>query len=138
MNIFSLIVLQILPSFLLKHYMRPVSPHLYNRCISSRNSTSARIAVSSICTTNKSACFPSSKSGWCQALFHLSVHLILPLYNSIQIFPPIVVDSYFRNKYPLWPEFSSIYFSVVEGKSAEWGVRTFSPAVDSLVLNLYY
>ncbi|KAF8972290.1 alpha-1,6-mannosyltransferase subunit [Flammula alnicola] len=33
----------------------------------------------------------------------------------------ITVDSYFWNKYPLWPEFSGIYFNVVEGKSADWG-----------------
>ncbi|KIM42281.1 glycosyltransferase family 22 protein [Hebeloma cylindrosporum] len=33
----------------------------------------------------------------------------------------LVVDSYFWNAYPLWPEFSGIYFNVVEGKSAEWG-----------------
>ncbi|KIM42275.1 glycosyltransferase family 22 protein [Hebeloma cylindrosporum] len=40
------------------------------------------------------------------------------------MFPPaltFVVDSYFWNTYPLWPEFSGIYFNVVEGKSAERG-----------------
>ncbi|KAF8805435.1 alpha-1,6-mannosyltransferase subunit [Phlegmacium glaucopus] len=33
----------------------------------------------------------------------------------------ITVDSYFWNNYPIWPEFSGIYFNVVEGKSSEWG-----------------
>ncbi|KAF4614053.1 hypothetical protein D9613_007414 [Agrocybe pediades] len=34
----------------------------------------------------------------------------------------VLVDSYFWNAFPLWPEFSAIYFNVLEGKSAEWGV----------------
>lgn len=34
------------------------------------------------------------------------------------------VDSYFWRTL-VWPEFSGIYFNVVEGKSSEWGVRTF-------------
>jgi hypothetical protein len=66
--------------------------------------------------------------------------LIPPLFNFILIFPPVLtitVDSYFWNRYPLWPEFSGIYFNVVEGKSAEWGVRTFYPAANSLVLNFH-
>jgi len=32
------------------------------------------------------------------------------------------VDSYFWAKFPLWPEFSGIYFNVLEGKSIQWGV----------------
>ncbi|TFK27939.1 alpha-1,6-mannosyltransferase subunit [Coprinopsis marcescibilis] len=34
----------------------------------------------------------------------------------------VLVDSYFWNQRLLWPEFSSIYFNVIQGKSAEWGV----------------
>jgi hypothetical protein len=37
----------------------------------------------------------------------------------------VVVDSYFWVNFPLWPEFSGIYFNVVEGKSSEWGVSIF-------------
>ncbi|KAH6913509.1 alpha-1,6-mannosyltransferase subunit [Coprinopsis sp. MPI-PUGE-AT-0042] len=33
----------------------------------------------------------------------------------------ILVDSYFWHQPLLWPEFSSIYFNVVQGKSSEWG-----------------
>ncbi|KAF8910453.1 Alg9-like mannosyltransferase family-domain-containing protein [Gymnopilus junonius] len=33
----------------------------------------------------------------------------------------VLVDSYFWQQFPLWPEFSGIYFNVVQGKSAEWG-----------------
>ena len=36
----------------------------------------------------------------------------------------VSIDSYFWDEWPLWPEFSSIYFNVYEGKSAEWGVST--------------
>jgi hypothetical protein len=34
----------------------------------------------------------------------------------------VSIDSYFWDQWPLWPEFSSIYFNVYEGKSADWGV----------------
>ncbi|KDR68602.1 hypothetical protein GALMADRAFT_146254 [Galerina marginata CBS 339.88] len=33
----------------------------------------------------------------------------------------VIVDSFFWDSYPLWPEFSGIYFNVVQGKSSEWG-----------------
>ena len=35
----------------------------------------------------------------------------------------VAVDSYFWSRFPLWPEFHGLYFNVVQGKSAEWGVR---------------
>lgn len=36
----------------------------------------------------------------------------------------VSVDTYFHaNRTPIWPEFSGIYFNVVQGKSAEWGVE---------------
>jgi hypothetical protein len=37
----------------------------------------------------------------------------------------VLIDSYFWDQWPLWPEFFSIYFNVYEGKSAEWGVSIF-------------
>ncbi|KZT67408.1 glycosyltransferase family 22 protein [Daedalea quercina L-15889] len=36
-----------------------------------------------------------------------------------------LVDSYFWQQWPLWPELHGIFFNVVEGKSAEWGVSPF-------------
>ncbi|KAJ7133759.1 glycosyltransferase family 22 protein [Mycena crocata] len=35
----------------------------------------------------------------------------------------VSVDSYFWGQPYLWPEWHSIYFNIVEGKSADWGVR---------------
>ncbi|EPQ52524.1 hypothetical protein GLOTRDRAFT_79634 [Gloeophyllum trabeum ATCC 11539] len=37
----------------------------------------------------------------------------------------VLVDSFFWQQWPLWPEFSGLYFNVYQGKSADWGV---SPA----------
>ncbi|KAH9481156.1 putative Dol-P-Man:Man(7)GlcNAc(2)-PP-Dol alpha-1,6-mannosyltransferase [Psilocybe cubensis] len=39
----------------------------------------------------------------------------------ISLLLTLFVDSYFWNKSLLWPEFSGIYFNVIEGKSSEWG-----------------
>ncbi|KAI3596152.1 glycosyltransferase family 22 protein [Moniliophthora roreri] len=33
----------------------------------------------------------------------------------------IAADTYFWKTEPLWPEFSGIYFNVIQGKSSEWG-----------------
>ncbi|KIY72463.1 glycosyltransferase family 22 protein [Cylindrobasidium torrendii FP15055 ss-10] len=36
----------------------------------------------------------------------------------------VAVDTYFHaSPTPIWPEFAGIYFNVVQGKSAEWGVE---------------
>jgi hypothetical protein len=35
----------------------------------------------------------------------------------------VLIDSYFWDQWPLWPELFSIYFNVYEGKSAEWGAQ---------------
>lgn len=35
----------------------------------------------------------------------------------------VLVDSYFWQRWPLWPELHGVYFNAIEGKSAEWGVR---------------
>ncbi|PPQ74041.1 hypothetical protein CVT24_012343 [Panaeolus cyanescens] len=45
-----------------------------------------------------------------------------PELNSSSLACTTLVDSYFWDKFPLWPEFSSVFFNVIEGKSAEWGV----------------
>ncbi|KAI0306185.1 Alg9-like mannosyltransferase family-domain-containing protein [Multifurca ochricompacta] len=37
----------------------------------------------------------------------------------------ISIDSYFWDRWPLWPELFSVYFNVYEGKSTEWGVSPF-------------
>ena len=54
----------------------------------------------------------------------------LPSANIHEAFIPVgplaltvSIDSYFWDQWPLWPEISSIYFNVYEGKSADWGVR---------------
>ena len=36
----------------------------------------------------------------------------------------VLIDTYFwKTEYPLWPELFAVYFNVVQGKSADWGVR---------------
>ncbi|SRR6266702_373782 len=37
----------------------------------------------------------------------------------------VLIDSYFWDHWPLWPELFSIYFNVYKGKSVEWGVGIF-------------
>jgi alpha-1,6-mannosyltransferase len=44
----------------------------------------------------------------------------------------VLIDSYFWDQWPLWPELYSIYFNVYEGKSAEWGVSPFWTYITSL------
>ena len=39
----------------------------------------------------------------------------------------VLVDSYFWQQWPLWPELYGIYFNVIQGKSAEWGVSLSPP-----------
>ncbi|KAI0785050.1 alpha-1,6-mannosyltransferase subunit [Abortiporus biennis] len=47
------------------------------------------------------------------------------VYGLISIASTVLVDSYFWQQWPLWPEFNSVYFNVIEGKSSEWGVEPF-------------
>ncbi|EIN10091.1 alpha-1,6-mannosyltransferase subunit [Punctularia strigosozonata HHB-11173 SS5] len=37
----------------------------------------------------------------------------------------LIVDSYFWQSVPLWPELAGLYFNVYQGKSADWGVSPF-------------
>ena len=34
----------------------------------------------------------------------------------------VLVDSYFWNRWPVWPELAGIHFNVFQGKSVDWGV----------------
>lgn len=34
------------------------------------------------------------------------------------------IDSYFWQRWPMWPELQGIIFNVIEGKSSDWGVST--------------
>ncbi|CAL1695049.1 unnamed protein product [Somion occarium] len=48
----------------------------------------------------------------------------------------VLVDSYFWQKWPLWPELHGVYFNVVEGKSAEWGISPFHTYFSSFLPKL--
>ncbi|EKM61314.1 glycosyltransferase family 22 protein [Phanerochaete carnosa HHB-10118-sp] len=37
----------------------------------------------------------------------------------------VAIDTYFWRQRPIWPELYGVYFNVVQGKSAEWGVSPF-------------
>ncbi|GJE85804.1 glycosyltransferase family 22 protein [Phanerochaete sordida] len=57
------------------------------------------------------------------SLFHvIKVGLISSL---VSIGLTVAVDSYFWQQWPLWPELYGIYFNVIQGNSAEWGVSPF-------------
>ncbi|EJU04812.1 hypothetical protein DACRYDRAFT_87050 [Dacryopinax primogenitus] len=42
--------------------------------------------------------------------------------GSVALVATVLIDSYFWQQWPLWPEFQGIWFNVFEGKSQEWGV----------------
>jgi hypothetical protein len=43
----------------------------------------------------------------------------------------VSVDSYFWQKWPMWPELHGIYFNVVQGKSSDWGVSILSIHIET-------
>ena len=48
----------------------------------------------------------------------------LPFISHRQTGLTVLIDTYFwKTEYPLWPELFGVYFNVVQGKSADWGVR---------------
>ncbi|CDO71804.1 Glycosyltransferase Family 22 protein [Trametes cinnabarina] len=47
------------------------------------------------------------------------------LAGMLSVVATTLVDSYFWQKWPLWPELYGAYFNVFEGKSAEWGVSPY-------------
>ncbi|KAG5519160.1 hypothetical protein PMAC_002248 [Pneumocystis sp. 'macacae'] len=57
----------------------------------------------------------------------------------IGLFFTIVIDSWFWQKYFLWPEGIAFYFNIIEGKSSNWGVsawhKYFSTYIPKLLLN---
>ncbi|KAI1797080.1 Alg9-like mannosyltransferase family-domain-containing protein [Ganoderma leucocontextum] len=48
----------------------------------------------------------------------------------------VLVDSYFWQQWPLWPELYGIYFNVIQGKSSEWGVEPFHTYLTSYLPRL--
>ncbi|KAH8990246.1 glycosyltransferase family 22 protein [Lactarius akahatsu] len=54
----------------------------------------------------------------------------------VSVASTVLIDSYFWDQWPLWPEFFSIYFNVYEGKSAEWGVSPFWTYLTTFLPNL--
>lgn len=51
----------------------------------------------------------------------------------------VLVDSFFWQRFPLWPEWVGFYYNTVQGKSADWGVSPwhyyFINAIPRLMLN---
>ena len=51
----------------------------------------------------------------------------------------VPIDSFFWQKFPLWPELSGFIYNVVDGKSADWGISPphyyFTSALPRLLLN---
>jgi alpha-1,6-mannosyltransferase len=51
----------------------------------------------------------------------------------------VSIDSFFWQKFPLWPELAGFYFNTVKGKSSDWGISPwwtyFGNALPRLVMN---
>ncbi|KAI9812417.1 MAG: dolichyl-P-Man:Man(7)GlcNAc(2)-PP-dolichol alpha-1,6-mannosyltransferase [Pycnora praestabilis] len=51
----------------------------------------------------------------------------------------VSVDSFFWERFPLWPEFVGFYYNAIEGKSSEWGTSAwsfyFTNAIPRLLMN---
>jgi hypothetical protein len=71
-------------------------------------------------TSDQSWPFLQSSIRWCVTSVRLRLHAFTTLAAVT-----VLIDSYFWDQWPLWPELFSIYFNVYEGKSAEWGVSIF-------------
>ncbi|TDL25533.1 hypothetical protein BD410DRAFT_895791 [Rickenella mellea] len=54
--------------------------------------------------------------------FHLPFWMGRTLPNMVALFPALtmLVDSYFWDRWPLWPELNGLYFNVYQGKSVDW------------------
>ncbi|KIP11676.1 glycosyltransferase family 22 protein [Phlebiopsis gigantea 11061_1 CR5-6] len=61
-------------------------------------------------------------SGWAPLKRVIKVGLISA---AVSIVLTVIVDSYFWQQWPLWPELYGLYFNVIQGKSSEWGVSPF-------------
>ncbi|EAS35263.2 alpha-1,6-mannosyltransferase subunit [Coccidioides immitis RS] len=57
----------------------------------------------------------------------------------IALLVSIPIDSFFWQKFPLWPELSAFLYNVVSGKASDWGVHPwhfyFTSAIPRLLLN---
>lgn len=51
----------------------------------------------------------------------------------------VTIDSFFWQRFPLWPEWAGFYYNTIQGKSADWGVSPwhyyFVNAIPRLLLN---
>ncbi|KAI0750080.1 Alg9-like mannosyltransferase family-domain-containing protein [Daedaleopsis nitida] len=56
--------------------------------------------------------------------------------GSLSVALTVVVDSYFWQHWPLWPELYGVYFNVVQGKSSDWGVSPFHAYLSSYLPRL--
>jgi hypothetical protein len=52
-------------------------------------------------------------------------HTLPTVFDGAFAVTTVIVDSYFWDHWPLWPEFAGFYFNVYQGKSSEWGVSRF-------------
>ncbi|KAH9954038.1 glycosyltransferase family 22 protein [Russula dissimulans] len=87
----------------------------------------------------------TTRSSWAIALLtfaavvirvELIVLLVGVISSLVSIALTVSIDSYFWDRWPIWPEFSSVFFNVYEGKSAEWGVSPFSTYFTTLLPRL--
>ncbi|KAI2028765.1 alpha-1,6- mannosyltransferase [Ophidiomyces ophidiicola] len=57
----------------------------------------------------------------------------------VGLFVSVPIDSFFWQKYPLWPELSAFLYNVVSGNASNWGVHPwhfyFTSAIPRLLLN---
>lgn len=57
----------------------------------------------------------------------------------IGLLTTVLIDSYFWQSFPLWPEWVGFYYNTIQGKSAEWGTSPyhfyFLNAIPRLLLN---
>lgn len=54
-------------------------------------------------------------------------------FHSSNVVLTVIVDSYFWQQWPLWPELYGLYFNVIQGKSSEWGVSFSSSPCSAFV-----
>ncbi|KAI9061200.1 glycosyltransferase family 22 protein [Trametes sanguinea] len=58
------------------------------------------------------------------------------LTGTVSVVATVLVDSYFWQRWPLWPELYGVYFNVFEGKSADWGVSPYHTYFSGHLLKL--
>ena len=58
------------------------------------------------------------------------------MFSFVPLALTVLVDSYFWDTWPLWPELAGLYFNVYEGRSSEWGVSILLAYIKSI--EVYY